>query len=236
MPRFSIIVALYNQHEYLPLLVQALNTQSFKDFEVHFCDDGSTDPTKGFFDYASSEKVMEFPWEYHHQENTKSYAKAMNMGVRAAKGEYCVFIAGDSFPEPDYLEILDEHVAPHRLICGIRVQVDNGQGVDLDWRLKKNNIPTFSTICASKPWELMTGNGLTIPTAALKEYGAWREDFIGYGGEDNEIIGRFYFHGYVCWSVPDLRLYHHWHKARGIYGPSNNKALAALTQYASYGF
>lgn len=231
-PLFSIVIGLYNQAEYLPLLVEALEQQTFKSFEVHFCDDGSTDGTAAFMSALNPA----FAWEYHRQENSRSFAKNVNQGARKARGAYCVFIAGDSFPEPDYLDILREHVAPHRLVCGTRIQVDGGQGVDLDWRLKKAMLPPFPTILAAEPWNLMTGNGLTIPTEAMQDFGFWEESFVGYGGEDNEIVGRMYFHGLVCWSVPDLRLYHHWHKSKGVDRESNTRALELISKYASYGF
>lgn len=256
-PRFSIIVAMYNQAQHLPLLVKALAGQSYTDFDVHFCDDGSSDWTRfilgygpprdkaalapgeldGYLETIKILKHRPFPWTYHRaKENSRSYAANCNQGARAARGEYCVFIAGDSFPEPDYLEILAEHVAPHRMVCGIRIQVDEGQGVDLDWRLKKEHIPTYPAILSAAPWELMTGNGLTIPRAALEAYGYWDEGFVGYGGEDNEIVGRMYFRGLVPWSVPDCRLYHHWHPSRGVDKPTHERAVALLSQYASYGF
>lgn len=229
MPKFSIIVALYNQAEYLPMLIEALGRQTCKDFEVLFCDDGSGDNTRQILEDTSTD----FLYRYFYQENSKSYAKAMNLGVEHAVGEYCLFIAGDSFPAEDYLEVLSEYVAAHRLVCGIRVQVDNGKGVDLDWRLKKNQIPAGeAVVLASEPWQLMTGNGLTIPTEALRLYGGWNETFVGYGGEDNELVARLYFKGYVSWSVPDLKLFHHWHKARPIETGPHNKAVELITSYA----
>lgn len=239
-PTFSIIVSLYNQAHYLPQLCAALAQQTNGDFEVHFCDDGSTDNPKDILDAleAGGEGAPGIPFyfEFHTQKNSRSYSKTLNMGVKEARGKYLLFIGGDSFPEPDYLEYLAKYAQSDRLICGIRIQLDTidgkQQGVDLDWRLKKEMIPQGPVILAAEPWQDMTGNGLCVPASAMRLYGAWREDFVGYGGEDNELVARLYFKGYVCWSVPDLRLYHHWHRAKPSEYGSSKKAIDAITSYA----
>ena len=164
-------------------------------------------------------------------------ARNVNQGIRAAHGEYCVFVMGDSMLEQDYLEILNEYVQENRIVCGVRIQVSEVAGkmvgVDVDWRLKKDMIPDFPTVVVSYPWLALTGNGLTIPTSAMREYGPWNEDIEGYGGEDNEIVARLFFKGYLCWSVPELRLYHRWHKSM----ESNDKNGAIVSnlvkQYGS---
>lgn len=230
--KYSIIVACYNSAATLPRLIEALNAQTFKDFEVHFCDDGSTDGTnKDFFLEAALSLALE--WEFHAQRNSRSYAKNLNQGIRAAKGEYCVIINADSFPDIDYLESLNEYVQPHRCICGIRIQMDDGVAVDLDWRIKKNVIPTFEALIADRPWAHLTGNGLCVPTEAFKEHGFFDERLKVNEGEDNELIARLYFKGYVFMSVPYLRLYHHWHRSRDNELTKDSLAARLMTQYAS---
>lgn len=228
MPKFSIIIATYNQLETLKVALEALKQQTLDSFDVHICDDGSTDGTQAYaIAECASMNQRQYArglWHYHWQENKGNYGANINQGVRAARGEYCVFMSADSFMEPDYLHILSEYVAPHRVVCGIRFQVDGGQGVDVDFRLKKNAIPPFPTIIAAHPWMHLTGNGLTIPTYALQTFGGFDERFKTYGGDDGEMIARLYYKGYVFWSVPDLHLYHHWHKSKEAV-PEINKIL-----------
>lgn len=219
-PKFSIIIGVYNHAKYLPGLFVALETQTFKDFEVHFCDDGSTDETMELIEkFIYSWKGLGFQGVYYHRQSHQGMrlSKNLNQGVKAAKGEYCLFIMGDSMPEMDYLEILSEWVRESRMICGIRVQIDEIggkiEGVDMDWRLKKHAIPAVNSVVLGQAWSMLTGNGLTIPTKALREHGGWCEEIEGYGGDDNELIGRMYLKAIlVPWSIVDLRLYHHWHK------------------------
>ncbi len=226
-PTFSIIVGCYNQQDTIGQLADALNQQSIQDFEVHLCDDGSSDSTKQIFESRLNSRI---PYFYHRQEQKgMRLARNLNQGIKAANGEYCVFIMGDSFPEPTYLEVLSQFLAPHRLLCGVRYQVADGVGVDIDWRLKKNLIPAENVMLPSRPFDLTTGNGLLIPTNAMRVYGGWNEDIEGYGGDDYEVVARLYFKGYTVWSIVDAKLYHNWHIAKET-NPTNVPLLKDLVQ------
>lgn len=238
MPHFSIIIGIYNQAATLPILLESLQQQTFQDFEVHFCDDGSTDDSADLIQRFMSivNIATHCRYFYHRQENKgMRLARNVNQGIKAARGKYCVFVMADSFLEQDYLEILNEYVAPDRLVCGVRVQVAEVggvmQGVDMDWRIKKNLVPQFPSVILSCPWLCLTGNGLTIPTAGLRELGGWDEALEGYGGDDNEIVARFFFKGYLCWSVPDLRLYHHWHKSTESNMKNSDYVIQRIREY-----
>lgn len=240
MPKFSIIVGVYNQAATLPDLIRSLKGQAFKDFEVHFCDDGSDDSgiEEVLRSECSSAAGRGERWSYHRQEHKgMRLARNINQGINAARGEYCVFVMADSMLELDYLEILNEYVTENRVVCGIRVQLDRIggklEGVDMDWRVKKGLVPEFPSVIIDSPWKCLTGNGLTIPTSALREHGGWCEEIEGYGGEDNEIVARLYYQGYLCWSVPDLRLYHQWHKSQESLHENAKIVSDRVSAYAS---
>ena len=229
-PRFSIIIGLYNHFRFLPKLIESLSSQSFKDFEVLFCDDGSNDGTKEFF---LAEPQVNFDFKYIRQKNKGNrLARSFNNGVKKAKGEYCVFIAGDSFPELNYLELLNETVNEDMLVCGIRVQIDKERAVDADWRIVKGIIPQHEAIIVNEPFNALTGNGLTVPTEAMKIYGMWDTKMKDYGGEDNLLIGNLYYHGYICKSVPQLVLYHNWHKGQETSKRNAEYCIKKITKFA----
>ena len=206
--KFTIIISLYNQAKYLPKLIEAVNNQTFKDYEVIWCDDGSNDNTKEILSKAKMEK----PLNYCYQKNSKNLSKNINQGIKRAKGEYCVFIMGDSFPELNYLEILDKWVKPDSIICGVRINMDGKRVVEMDYRLRKGIIPQDPVLLINNVENTATGNGLTIPTKAMGK--GWDERFSldGERAEDNEIIARLFYKGYLIWSVPQLILYHNHHK------------------------
>lgn len=212
MPKYSIIIATYNQLELLKVCLESLKSQTLRDFDVHVCDDGSSDGTKEFMESLGSS------YHYYRQENRGNFGANLNQAIGKAQGEYYVFIAADSFPEEDYLQVLDGFADPNRVVCGIRIQIaeigGKMQGVDIDWRVKKMMIPEVAAPVSFQPWNALTGNGLIVPAEAFKRYGKFVELGRGYGGEDTELICRLFYKGYICWSVPQMRLYHHWHKSR----------------------
>lgn len=209
--KFSVIIGLYNHLKYIPKLLESLEKQTFQDFEIHFCDDASTDGTKEFFN--AIEKGDK--WQYHRLsgwfKRSSRLAKSLNQGIRKAKGEYCVFIMGDSFPEMNYLEILNDWVKEDRVLCGIRANIDGNKLVELDYRIRKEVIPQEAVLLPSNPYNMITGNGLSVPTKALGR--GWDTRFEGYGGDDNEVAARLYYKGYLFYSIPQAILYHNWHKS-----------------------
>lgn len=228
MIKYSIITAAHKQRDKLPKLIESLENQTVKDFELLVCLDGDFDGTE---DYLESINPS-FPMRILKQKHVghARLARVINLGIDAAIGEYCVFVMGDSFLEQNYLEVLDGYADPERILCGIRIQIDNGKGVEMDYRLKKYSLPTANVLLVREPYQLITGNGLTIPTHALREYGGWDDKIEGYGGEDNEIVARLYYKGITVWSLVDARLYHFWHK--GTESKNNSYVADLVNEYA----
>ena len=96
-PLFSVIVPVYNKKQYLGSLSASLLKQSFRDFEVIFVDDGSTD---------GSAEVLDTWVETRFRVITQANAgvsAARNTGVRAARGTYIAFLDADDWYEPEFL-------------------------------------------------------------------------------------------------------------------------------------
>lgn len=211
MYKFSIIISLYNQRENLESIVKAFKGQSFKDFEVHFCDDHSSDETKEFF---KNKPFLGFSYQYHRRKWHIGFqlAKNLNQGIFKAKGEYCVFIMGDSFPHEEYLYILSQYAKPNTVLCGARQQVEKkiDMIVDADYRLKGGLIPNQVALLPVSPFYKTTGNGLCIPTKAIQEIGGWYK-IKGYGGDDDLLAAVLFKKGYVFYSLPQAIIYHFHH-------------------------
>ena len=230
-PKFSIITAVYNHRPYLERLVQSLKSQTLQNFEWHICDDRSND---GSYEYLSETVKERDSWYIHRLNPFKWRARLAanwNKGVKHAVGDYCVFITGESFPELNFLEQIDSIAHPDKIICGVRIQVKDNEVVDIDWRLKKEVIPKATVLLPRNPYNLITGNGLVIPTEAMRKYGGWNEKF-SQGGEDNEIVARLYYKGYLVYSVPQAIIYHNYHKSTDISERDEKIAKRCILKYA----
>ncbi|MDB9916161.1 glycosyltransferase family 2 protein [Pseudomonadales bacterium] len=100
MPLFSIVIPTYNRANALQHCLQALKEQSFKDFEVLVCDDGSEDNTKEVVESYRDKLDLKYYW----QENWGGPAKPRNLGIRASEGEWICFLDSDDWFYPEKLQ------------------------------------------------------------------------------------------------------------------------------------
>jgi len=109
-PTASVVVRCYNEAEYLPKLFSELKRQTYRDFEVVVVDSGSND---GTLDIVQNEDVV----LCHIKKEEFSFGRSLNIGCKAASGEFLAFISAHCYPEhEEWLENLlsgfgDEKVA-----------------------------------------------------------------------------------------------------------------------------
>jgi glycosyltransferase involved in cell wall biosynthesis len=93
MPKISIIIPTLNEEELLPNLLDALKSQTFKDYEIIVADAGSTDRTKKLAEAAGATVVPGgLP------------GVGRNRGAKVAKGEFLFFFDADVVLPNDFLE------------------------------------------------------------------------------------------------------------------------------------
>lgn len=91
--RFSVIVPVYNVEAYLSQCVDSILAQSFPDYEVILVDDGSSDGSPQLCDqYAGKDSRV----KVIHQKNG-GLSDARNSGIRAAAGDFLLFIDSDDY-------------------------------------------------------------------------------------------------------------------------------------------
>ncbi len=91
--KFSVIVPIYNVEKYLEQCVNSILSQTFADFELILVDDGSPDRSPAMCDeFARQDSRI----KVIHKKNG-GLSDARNAGIRAATGEYLIFIDSDDF-------------------------------------------------------------------------------------------------------------------------------------------
>lgn len=109
MPKYSVIVPVYNCGPYLKHCVDSLLGQTYPDFEILLVDDGSTDGSGALCDeLAEAHSCI----RTFHKENGGA-ASARNFGLDRAEGKYILFIDGDDTIESDTLVRIDEVVVSY---------------------------------------------------------------------------------------------------------------------------
>ncbi|MDE6286034.1 MAG: glycosyltransferase [Muribaculaceae bacterium] len=102
MPRFSIIIPVYNRPDEVADLLESLEKQTVRNFEVVLVEDGSTVPCR---DQAERAAAAGLDVKYFAKEN-EGRSIARNHGMERAGGDYFVFFDSDCVIPPTYFETL----------------------------------------------------------------------------------------------------------------------------------
>jgi glycosyltransferase involved in cell wall biosynthesis len=97
----SVVIPTYNRAIYLNRALLSLVTQTYKNFEVIVCDDGSTDNTKEVVD--SFRNFLNI--KYIFDKNWGGPARPRNNGCKVASGEYICFLDSDDWWKPQKLAV-----------------------------------------------------------------------------------------------------------------------------------
>lgn len=172
MPAISIIIPIYNGESYIKRMVNLLNMQACRDFEVVFVNDGSVDNTF----IALQKEKKKFTYKIINQEN-QGVSAARNTGIMHSSGDYLCFIDIDDEISPYYLSVLHEacksfhsrlSISPftiyQREICSINKSVVMTQKkkneILSDYLFKKTNYTLSAALIAR---ELFENNNLLFP-------------------------------------------------------------------------
>lgn len=102
MKKFSIIIPVYNRPDEVADLLDSLEAQTVKNFEVVLVEDGSTVPCRAQADAARNRGLDVL---YFAKDN-EGRSIARNHGMERATGDYFVFFDSDCVIPPTYFETL----------------------------------------------------------------------------------------------------------------------------------
>ena len=106
----SVIVPNYNYRRFLKKRLESITTQTYRDMEIIFLDDGSTD---GSVEYARMILgKSDIPYRIEINEaNTGSVFKQWQLGLSLSRGEWIWFAESDDACHPQFLETLLSHLS-----------------------------------------------------------------------------------------------------------------------------
>ena len=233
MPALSVILTTYNKPRDLVRVLEGFRAQTYSDFELLVCDDGSGPPTADAIDLFSRD--VPFRVEHCWQEDTGFRAAASrNNGIRAARGETLVFCDGDCVPFPDFLEQHARAASPEAFLAGERylLSLEEAEEIEIGSiasgvafaapparevkrvnRIRRND--RFYRLIGIKPERprLMTCN-CSVPRQRALEINGLDERYEGWGMEDEDLRRRLVAQGAAPRSVVgQANCLHLWHRA-----------------------
>lgn len=174
VPKFSIIIPTFNRGNHLIKCLKSLEKQSFKNFEVLVCDDGSTDNTK---EVIEEFKVL-LNLIYIYDTNFGGPAKPRNNGLKKVNGEFIAFLDSDDWWYPNKLEITLQYLADHDIVYhDLDIYTKEG---------KSNRIAKGRILSGNIAKDLiLNGNGIINSSVVIRKEIV---DLIGEFSEDKKII------------------------------------------------
>jgi len=232
MPKISVIITTYNRPDALALVLNALLEQQFSDFEVIVADDGSTKATSKFINQLSTPYLLRHVWQ---EDQGFRAAKARNLAVMAANGDYLIFLDGDCIPRIDFIAKHHQLAESGYFVVGNRIllnkqftqQVIESVKPIWSWSVNKwflpyikRNINRLSPLLrlpfvrkhCRQTWQGVKTCNLAVWSKDFNQINGFNENFQGWGHEDADLAVRLLRNGIkrknVRFAVPVLHLWH----------------------------
>lgn len=212
-PLITVGIASYNYARFLPRAFEALRRQSFNDFEVLYCDDGSTDDSVAMIHrFIAENPCMDI-----------RLVQGENLGVMGnknrildhARGEYVMLCDADDWMDDGCLARLAgaTHTCPDRVIAGFRNVVESGGKLTV---AQVEGLPAHPS-----KWNQFQHHGCLYRLAVCREHGIrFRSDRYP---DDFDFVERFNLYCGDVAFVPEVlyNFYHDGSSASSTQNPSS---------------
>lgn len=101
----SVVIPLYNKEQFIGQTINSLQSQTFKEFEALFVDDGSTDRSPEIVKNIQDERIKLI------QKPNGGPSSARNLGVEKAKYEWILYLDADDYLLPNTLEVFYQYIS-----------------------------------------------------------------------------------------------------------------------------
>lgn len=109
--KVSVLIPVYNSYKYLNNLIKCLKRQTYKNLEIIFVNDGSTD--KSYKLLKKAVKKLDNAIVIEHEEN-KSLFWARYSALKSCSGDYICFLDSDDFVDENYYQIMLEKIVAEK--------------------------------------------------------------------------------------------------------------------------
>lgn len=121
MPKFSIIIPVYNVEKYIKKCIDSVINQEYQDFEIILVNDGSKDKSG---EICNEYEKIDNRVTVIHEKNS-GVSTARNIGINNANGTYIIFLDSDDSLKEEALTKLNNIIEENRNIDCILFNMDN---------------------------------------------------------------------------------------------------------------
>ncbi len=211
--KISIVIVSYNVRRFLDHCLESVERelQGINSYEVFVVDNASQDDTLTVL-------PEKYPWvKFIPNEENLGFARANNIAIRKATGEYILLLNPDTIVEKSTLREVIRFMDDHSEVGGAGVMMHNEDGTIAPESRRAVPTPWVSALkmlgftrryyMSHLPWnepcqiEVISGAFCMLRHKALDAIGLLDEDFFMYG-EDIDLSYRLLRGGWQNWYVP----------------------------------
>lgn len=200
--KFSLILATINRVQEVDRLLNSLQRQSYKGFELIIVDQNLDDRIEILVDKYKSELNIK------HIRTPKGLSKSRNIGLSYATGDVVGFPDDDCwYPESLLGDLKDKFIFEG--VDGLSIRYTNEFGeVDRKWPSRKTKITKINSLKNAISIGIFTNKDLAL------RVGGFNEDFgVGAGtrfgsGEETDFILKILVAKGIIFYFPDINLFH----------------------------
>lgn len=235
-PYISVIVPIYNTGNDIINNIKYLVAQTYKNFEVIFVDDFSTDDTIDILKSLLNKSVLNYKIIYNSKNEGVSFSR--NNGIKHSKGEYVYFLDSDDFIEENTFQDMTGYIK-------------NGQGELVFGGFDRINSKgeTFFTYGERFKYHkgyvegnevlkklLLNEQWIAIGAAMFKKDIILKFNILFavgcHNGEDQEFIMKFLYHSSMVYCCNQVVL-HYYQKANSITNSSSLRRITVVNAFNS---
>ena len=212
MKDISVIIPNYNGLRFLGTVFDSLRHQTTDRFETILVDNGSTD---GSVDFTAANypevRIIPLP-------DNRGFAGAVNEGIKASSGKYCLLLNNDTEAEPEFVEELYKAIGRHKRAFSCQAKMisfDDRQKIDdagnyycaLGWAFARGKGKDVSLYNKEERIFSACAGAAIYRKSLLLKLGLFDEEHFAYL-EDLDIGYRARLKGYENWFAPRAVVYH----------------------------
>lgn len=213
--KFSVILTTFNRPSVLGLVLKALNSQTYKDFEVIIADDGSGEETAQCIKRMQKEAFYKIIHDWQEPNGFRA-ARGRNLAALKASGDYLIFLDGDCIPRHNFIESHYKLAQKGYMVAGNRcllnkelteylekTQTDPGKFGFARWiceyckRRVNRLIPlinlssiNFFRFYNKESWKKVRTCNLGVWMEDFKKVNGFDGLYVGWGYEDSDLAVR----------------------------------------------
>ncbi len=242
MPRVSVIIPNWNGAHWLDPCLDALERQTFRDFEVVVVDNGSTDASVELLERRRGAGGLDL--RIVELSENIGFAAGINAGISTCTAEYIAALNNDTVPCADWLqslvEALDEHAAAGSAASAMLNlsepdRIDTiGDGYRWDGRSYKIGNGGLASRIPEKPFAVFgaCAGAALYRRRMLDEIGLFDERYFAYM-EDVDLAIRARLAGWGCVCVPKAVVLHAGAGTSGGFASDFSVRLTTKNVYAT---